>query len=1035
VADVFLSYSRRDGAFVQRLGSALRERGKEVWVDVEGIRDAEVFPEALRRAVESSDGFVFVISPDSVGSSFCVEEVEHAASLNKRIVPIALRPVTDEEVPEGVRVRNWIPAGEAWDFETTINRVLRALDTDLEWERQHSRLTVKAIEWEQSGRNRSFLLRGADLKSAERWLSAGAEKDPGPTALEREYLAASRSRVRRGRALATATGAVVVAGLAALAALRFAPGAGVHVGPNSLAAIDPRTNKVVGSVPVGTRPGAVTFGFGSLWVANQDDQTISRVDPGSLQTLGNITLPNPPTGLAAGAGAIWVAQADPAEASVSLSAIDPQFNNVGPARRFATLYPGDTAAVATQGATVWLAPGSGDLTQLDASTTKILRHIDPNSGPTAIAVGDGAVWLTDPAANTVTRVAPTGPLKAIPVGNGPGAVAVGAGGVWVADSLDDSIKQIDPSTQSASTTIPVGRSPVAVSVGAGSVWVANSGDGTVTRIDPRTDKVLAKIAVGGSPQAITIARGRVWVTVAPQTIKPTQATSGGNLRVEMEDGVDYMDPALAYSPQSWQLLYATCAKLLNYPDKSGAAGQRLTPELAQSLPAVSGDGKTYTFTIRPGFRFPPPVSQPVTAQTFKRTIERTLNPAMKSPISFGLDNVVGAATYIAGKATQISGVVARGDILTIHLLKPEPDITSRLAQPFFCVVPPDTPINRKGVPVVPSAGPYYVTSYTPGRAVVLARNPNYHGNRPHRFDRIEVALGISSQEGVSDIKAGTADYTTIAGPPAAAARALASRLAAQYGSVSPGAARPGQRYFVTPLPELDFYVLNTHRPLFSNVRLREAVNYAVDRRALAAVGTGYSLDDNPTSQYLPPGLPGSAVQPPLPDLVKARGLAQGHGRTAVLFTCNTTTCEQQAQILTNDLAAIDLHVNTKTLPQGKLIALLATPGARFDLAYAVWITDYPDPGSMLSGMLDNPSSYPTFNDPYYQQRLAAAGRLSGPERYLANGKLAADLARDAAPLIPYGNPTNHEFFSARIGCQTYTFYVGADLAALCTKHG
>jgi hypothetical protein len=225
VADVFLSYSRRDGAFVQRLGSALRERGKEVWVDVEGIRDAEVFREALRRAVESSDAFVFVISPDSVGSSFCVEEVGHAATLNKRIVPIALRPVTDEEVPEGVRVRNWIPAGEEWDFETTVNRVLKALDTDLEWEREHSRLTVRAIEWEQSGRNRSFLLRGADLKSAERWLAAGAEKDPGPTDLEREYLAASRSRVRRARALATATGAVVVA-LAALAALRFAPGAG-----------------------------------------------------------------------------------------------------------------------------------------------------------------------------------------------------------------------------------------------------------------------------------------------------------------------------------------------------------------------------------------------------------------------------------------------------------------------------------------------------------------------------------------------------------------------------------------------------------------------------------------------------------------------------------------------------------------------------------------------------------------------------------------------------------------------------------------
>ncbi len=101
MADVFLSYSRLDGAFVRRLSSALEARGKDVWVDVDGIRDGEVFPEALRRAIESSDAFVFVISPDSVRSSFCEEEVEHAAHLNKRIVPLSLRPVADEDLARG----------------------------------------------------------------------------------------------------------------------------------------------------------------------------------------------------------------------------------------------------------------------------------------------------------------------------------------------------------------------------------------------------------------------------------------------------------------------------------------------------------------------------------------------------------------------------------------------------------------------------------------------------------------------------------------------------------------------------------------------------------------------------------------------------------------------------------------------------------------------------------------------------------------------------------------------------------------------
>jgi WD40 repeat protein len=180
----------------------LQERGKEVWVDVEGVRDAEVFPEVLRRAIESSDAFAFVISPDAVKSSFCVEEVEHAASLNKRIVPLALRPVPDSSLPGEVRFRNWIPVGEDGDFDGTVERLVRALDTDLEWEREHSRLTVRALEWDRSERDRSFLLRGADLRAAEGWLAAGADKDPGPTALETEYVVAGRrAAARRQRGL------------------------------------------------------------------------------------------------------------------------------------------------------------------------------------------------------------------------------------------------------------------------------------------------------------------------------------------------------------------------------------------------------------------------------------------------------------------------------------------------------------------------------------------------------------------------------------------------------------------------------------------------------------------------------------------------------------------------------------------------------------------------------------------------------------------------------------------------------------------
>jgi len=440
------------------------------------------------------------------------------------------------------------------------------------------------------------------------------------------------------------------------------------------------------------------------------------------------------------------------------------------------------------------------------------------------------------------------------------------------------------------TTIAVGRSPEGVAVGAGSVWVANSGDGTISRIDPRTNNVIATITVGGSPQAITVAHGRVWVTVAAQTINTGLAPGGGTLRIESQLGLDYIDPALAYLDNSWQLLYATCARLLNYPDKPGRAASRLTAEVATGLPTSSPDGRSYTFTIRSGFRFSPPANEPVTAQTFKETIERALNPAMKAPLAYEFADIAGAAAYMSGKTPHIAGVVVNGNRLTIHLLAPDPEILARMAQPVFCALPSNTPIDPNGVRTLPSAGPYYVASYTPGQSVVLLRNPNYHGSRPHRLDRIELYTGIAFRRAVADVESGTADFTTLEGPGAGNERGLASQLAARYGPGSPAAKHGRQRYFVNPWLNTDYYVLNTHRALFSDARLRRAVSYAVDRRALAALGNPVAAGPAyPTDHYLPPEIPGfldRRIYPLAADPAHAATLARGGGRTGVLYTCD-----------------------------------------------------------------------------------------------------------------------------------------------------
>lgn len=884
---------------------------------------------------------------------------------------------------------------------------------------------------------------GPALKGLER---AILDQDPRIAAPKRDIGALVARRGRLGGPLIAAGGALLLAAIVLIAVeLASSGGSSVQVVPNSVAVIDTRGDGLVGAVPVGTRPGAITFGSGSLWVANQDDQTVSRIDARTLRTLRAIPVGNPPTGIAAGAGRVWVAASNlnPFSSEASISRIDPQFDVIEPVVRIGNVAQGGPETVAAQGDQVWAAPSSGLLTRIAGATGRVVQQLDPNANPTAIAIGAGAVWIADNQADNVTRVDPTGLETPIAVGNGPSGIAVAPDGVWVADSLDNAAVRIDPNTRAVTATIPVGDLPAGVAVGAGSVWVANSGAGTVTRIDPQTDKVIATIRVGGSPQALTVAEGRVWVSVDTQPMTSGALAGSATLRIDMPTGPVSMDPALAYDGQSVELLQATCVKLMNFPDKPGPAGSQPTPEAAQSLPSRSADGTTFTFKIRPGFRFSPPSNEPVTAQTFKDSMERAFNPGMKSPWVADFTDITGMDAYEAGTAAHISGILARGDLLTIRLVAPRPDLLARLAQVPTCAVPSDTPVNPSGVDVIPAAGPYYVQAFTSGQAVVLVRNPNYHGRRPRHFRRIEVAIGMSTGRALAAVKAGTADYTALASGPspnaglAGTLATEASQLATQYGPGSAAAARGQQQYFVNPLMQLDYFVLNTHRPLFSNLRLRQAVNYAIDRRALAQLGDAFiPLPEHPTDHYLPPGMPGyrnANIYPLTADPVKARELANGGGRTAVLYTCNVSPCPEQAQIVKTDLAAIGLALQIKTFPLSTLFPTLTKPAEPFDLAWNGWLPDYPDPFAILNALLEDSSiAEPTFNDPTYERKIAAAARLSGPERYLNYGNLDLDLARNGAPLAAFGNLSNHDFFSARIGCQTFGFY-GMDLAALCLR--
>ena len=201
---------------------------------------------------------------------------------------------------------------------------------------------------------------------------------------------------------------------------------------------------------------------------------------------------------------------------------------------------------------------------------------------------------------------------------------------------------------------------------------------------------------------------------------------------------------------------------MNHPDAPAPAGWRVVPEVAAAAPTVSADGLTYSFRIRRGFRFSPPSNEPVTASTFKSTIERALSPRLgpgAAAAAFAGD-IAGVAAYRAGRAQHVSGITARGDMLTIRLVAPAADLPTRMALPFFCAVPVGTPIILNGLEQpIPTAGPYYLAEHIEGVVAVLKRNPNYEGARPQHLDAIVYRRPKAGKaDAISEVERGEADH-------------------------------------------------------------------------------------------------------------------------------------------------------------------------------------------------------------------------------------------------------------------------------------
>lgn len=511
---------------------------------------------------------------------------------------------------------------------------------------------------------------------------------------------------------------------------------------------------------------------------------------------------------------------------------------------------------------------------------------------------------------------------------------------------------------------------------------------------------------------------------------------GGTFRISLHtsSGIDYMDPALASSPPGWALLDTTCGRLMSYPDKPPPAGFRLQPEVAASFPSVSADGKTYTFRLRPSFRFSD--GSPVRANAFARAIHRALAPEMSSPGVQFMRDIVGAGRVLAGKSSTASGVVARGTTLVIRLTRPAPDFPQRTASTFFCAVPPSLPVDPEGVGAIPAAGPYYVAEYRRGERVVLRQNRFYRGNRPHYVDGFDVDLRAASpQEVLRRVDRGEADWGhTLSGiyfDPSL-------RLVEKYGLNR-------SQLFLRPGLTLRMLAFNSARPLFrDNPRLRRAVNFALDRTALVLAGG--SNVSRPSDQYLPSILPGFRDADVYPleraDLARARALAQGtlRGGKAVLYVNSSALPMAIGQLVRQQLSAIGLDVQVQGIPLHSASAAyfqkLARPGEPWDMAFGLWSPSYIDQFAYINLLFDRrflgATNFARFASRKYDRQMRRAARLpQGSARNSAYTALDVRLARDAAPLAAVDFLNEPTLVSRRVGCIVLRPVL--DLTSVCLR--
>ncbi|PWE55721.1 peptide ABC transporter substrate-binding protein [Metarhizobium album] len=504
---------------------------------------------------------------------------------------------------------------------------------------------------------------------------------------------------------------------------------------------------------------------------------------------------------------------------------------------------------------------------------------------------------------------------------------------------------------------------------------------------------------------------------------------GGTMTLAAVSAAGTIDPMINYTAQFWQIYQMTYDGLVKFKQAGGTDGFEIVPAIAEAIPQAENDGKTYVFKIRKGIMFSN--GKEVTPSDVLASFQRIFKVKGPTTGSF-YGGIVGADKCIetAETCTLEGGVIAddAAGTVTINLTAPDAEFFSKLAVPHASILPADAPLADAGTTPIPGTGAYFFESYNPNEQLVMKRNPHFKewsvDAQPDGFaDEVIYKFGLTEEAAINAIINGQLDwlYDT---PPADRLPEIGSKYASQIK--------------IDPLAALWYAPMNTNLAPFNDVRVRQAVNYALDRDSLVGLFGGEVLAQ-PTCQILPPDFPGHVddciyTKEPgptwaEPDMEKAMQLVEESGTKGQKVTViaeDNAVARGIGTYIQSVLSELGYDASMKAVSPNIQFTYIQNTNNNVQISISQWYMDYPAASNFLNVLLScasfTPGSDSSVNMSGYCNKdldatMKDAMTLALTDQNAANAKWAeADKGfMEQAPMAPLFTPKSVNFTSARLG--------------------